>query len=57
MKVVVNTCNSENNWVDRTDFLESSPLESRYGIEVEVREERGEKQNLKLVKSLWIQPF
>lgn len=57
MTVLVNTCNSENNWVDRTDFLESSPLGSRYGIEVEVREERGENQNLKLVKSLLIQLF
>lgn len=55
MKVLVNTCNSENNCVDRTDFLESLPLDSKHAIGVEMREEGGENQNLKLVKSLWIQ--
>lgn len=48
----MNICNSENNWVARTCFLESSRLESRHGIEVEVREERmlgGENKTLETI--------
>lgn len=35
----MNTCHSENNWVDRTSLVDSSPVEIRRGMEVGLKEE------------------